>query len=567
MGDRASHFACKTQRSPPFRDFLRHWATARIDAAFTIQTSLPPRSGNCAVKPTFLMLVTRLAVAVVALAAGQANSEPVAQRDAFEAAHGPNYSVRELIETAGTDALLAKARHSNLDELIRLVTLLRWNAIAIDTSGLDHMPVRPGESRIFGQQLGPHRASRAMAIVHIAIFDAMNAIDRRYQSYSNIPKADSRASTEAAIAQAAHDSLIALYPSQAPRLDAQLQLDLAQIRRGSAKTLGIALGKATAQAIVAARNGDGSEHPEMLMDEDYIPGDMPGIWRQDPISLIPVALGARWSETRPFTIPAADEFRVPPPPPMGSAEYTAAYHEVVAVGGDGIITPTLRSPEQTHIGIFWAYDGTPTLCAPPRMYNQVTVQIAVQQRTSAIDLARLLALVNTAMADTGISAWESKYHYGFWRPIAGLREADVGTGPTGLGDGNPDTHGYANFVPLGAPASNLAGPNFTPPFPAYPSGHAAFGGALFQTLRRFYGRDDIPFYFISDEFNGSTRDSQGNLRPFRPRFFDNFAEAEEENGQSRIYLGIHWSFDKTAGITQGRQVADYVFQHAFQPLP
>src|SRR5262249_39280204 len=150
----------------------------------------------------------------------------------------------------------------------------------------------------------------------------------------------------------------------------------------------------------------------------------------------------------------------------------------------------------------WAYDGTPSLCAPPRLYNQITVKIAEQRHSNFVELARLLALVNTAMADAGIAIWESKYFYLFWRPITGIRESDVGTGPTKLGDANPATHGDPPFSPLGAPATNLQGPNFPPPFPAYPSGHAGFGGALFQTLRRFYGTDRIAFTFVSDELNG-----------------------------------------------------------------
>jgi hypothetical protein len=121
-------------------------------------------------------------------------------------------------------------------------------------------------------------------------------------------------------------------------------------------------------------------------------------------------------------------------------------------------------------------------------------------------------------------------------------------------------------MPLGAPASNLAGPNFTPPFPAYPSGHAGFGAALFEVLRNFYGADDVEFTFVSDEYNGVTLDNEGNVRPLRPRTFATFSEAEEENGQSRIYLGIHWSFDKTEGIALGREVGDYVFENLFLPV-
>jgi hypothetical protein len=195
------------------------------------------------------------------------------------------------------------------------------------------------------------------------------------------------------------------------------------------------------------------------------------------------------------------------------------------------------------------------------------VHIADQLGTSrnVIEFSRLLALVNVAMADAGIAVWESKYFYQYWRPVTGIRESDPGTGPTGAGDGNPDTMGDPNFSPLGAPASNLTGPNFTPPFPSYPSGHAGFGGALFETLRKFYCTDHIEFSFMSDEFNGVTRDNGGNVRPLVVRNFRSLSEAEEENGQSRIYLGIHWAFDKTEGIAQGRRVADYVFANAFTP--
>jgi hypothetical protein len=241
-----------------------------------------------------------------------------------------------------------------------------------------------------------------------------------------------------------------------------------------------------------------------------------------------------------------------------------AFDEVKRLGGDGVTTPTARSAEQTEIGVYWAYDGTPSMCAPPRLYNQIAAQIAGQMNSNHVETARLLALVNVAMADAAIAIWESKYFYQFWRPVTGIRESDPGTGPTGIGDGNSATTGDLSFSPLGAPASNLNGPNFTPPFPAYPSGHAGFGGALFQVLRQFFGTDDISFTFVSDEFNGVTRDHQGNVRPLIPRSFTSLSQAEEENGQSRIYLGIHWSFDKSEGIALGRHVADEVFDNAFQ---
>jgi hypothetical protein len=302
------------------------------------------------------------------------------------------------------------------------------------------------------------------------------------------------------------------------------------------------------------------------MGIDFITSDEPGKWRQDPVSQIPIALGAYWGAVTPFVLESGDQFRVPPPPVMSSPEYATAFDEVKRLGGDGVVTPTERTADQTMAGIYWAYDGTPSLCAPPRLYNQIAVQIAGQRRSDVVELARLLALVNAAMADAGIAIWESKYYYLFWRPVTGIREADQGTGPTGAGDGNPETHGDLTFMPLGAPASNLTGPNFTPPFPAYPSGHAGFGGALFQTLRNFFKTDHIHFTFVSDEFNGETEDNTGSVRPLIPRSFASLSQAEEENGQSRIYLGIHWAFDKTEAIAQGRKVANYVFQHAFVRL-
>jgi PAP2 superfamily len=436
--------------------------------------------------------------------------------------------------------------------------VMHWNEVTVDASGLDHAPVAAGEPRVFGEQLGPARASRAMAIVHIAVFEAINAVRGHYRSYVGLPHAMPGTSPEVAIAQAAHDTLSALFPSQQATFAAQLAHDLDAEKNAWRRALGVDLGRRAAAAILAMRAGDGSAHRELRLGNgpgEYATSSDPGKWRQDPVSMVPIALGARWDEVEPFVMMNARQFRVPLPPGLASPEYALAYDEVQRLGGDGIHTPTQRTPEQSEIGIFWAYDGTPSLCAPPRLYNQIAMKIATDRNTDVVDLARLLALVNTAMADAAIAIWESKYFYEFWRPVTGIRK----------NDGNPWTAADAGFMPMGAPASNLTGPNFTPPFPAYPSGHAGFGGALFQTLRRFFGTDAIAFSFVSDEFNGITVDNDGNVRRRIQRTFRTLSEAEEENGQSRIYLGIHWSFDKREGILQGRRVADYVFEHAFQP--
>lgn len=197
------------------------------------------------------------------------------------------------------------------------------------------------------------------------------------------------------------------------------------------------------------------------------------------------------------------------------------------------------------------------------MFNQIAVHVAAQLGSGGLELARLLALVNVGMADAAIACWGEKYAYQYWRPVTAIREADPRTGPTGAGDHNPLTRGDPDFTPLGAPASNTQGlPNFTPPFPAYASRHAT---PFFQTLRRFFRTDAVAFTFVSDELNGRTRDVNGAVRPLAPRSFSSFSEAEREAAMSRIWLGVHWSFDATQGIAVGRRVADHVLAGALRP--
>jgi len=433
-----------------------------------------------------------------------------------------------------------------------------WSDIALDANALDHARSAPNGP----EQLGPLRTARALAIVHIAIFDAVNAIAGGYRGYTRLGHVTDLVSVDAAVVQAAHDTLAALFPSQAMSFDMQLAEELSRIRDGRAKRNGVDLGGRAAAAILALRASDGSQHLEELFGTEYLPAAGANKWRQDPISDIPIALGSRWSElVAPFVLTSADQFPIPPPPAAGSPEFIAAFDEVknyggcgsdpaaCAVGFDGFVTPTIRTSEQTQIGIYWGYDGTPGLGTPPRLYNQIAVQIAEQKGSSGLELARLLALINVAIADAGLAAWKAKYDYEFARPITAIREA-----------------GFPTWTPLCAPASNKIGPNFTPPFPAYASGHATFGAALFQILRKFYHTDRIAFTFVSDEFNGVTMDNTGMPRPLLPRSFSSLSQAEEENGQSRIYLGIHWAFDKTEGIAQGRRVADYVLKNLFTPV-
>ena len=436
--------------------------------------------------------------------------------------------------------------------------LVRWNRIAIDASGRDHSQ---GGGR---EQLGPVRSARAIAIWAIATGDVAAAVSSEFQPFIPIAAAPN-ANLQAAIAQAGHDTLINIFKKQVPIFDAALAEDLASIPDGPEKDAGVALGKQTAVNAIAFCQNDGSEKTEPFVAPTYQPSQEAGFWRKDPLNPNQGIVGSTWSTVRPFVLESSNQFRLPPPPDMTSEEYATAYNDVKRIGGDGVVTPTERTLEQTSSAIFWAYDGTPSLCAPPRLYNQITVQIGLEQGLDVFQLSRLVSLVNVAMMDAGSASWDSKYYYNFWRPITGIRESDPGTGPKGAGDNNASTQGDTNWTPLGAPASNLSGKDFTPPFPSYPSGHATFGGALFQTMRLFFGTDDIPFTFVSDEFDGNTRDAFGNVRPLLPRSFRNLSEAEEENGQSRIYLGIHWEFDKTGGISQGEKVAQYVFDRIYRP--
>lgn len=228
------------------------------------------------------------------------------------------------------------------------------------------------------------------------------------------------------------------------------------------------------------------------------------------------------------------------------------FYEVTSLGGDGVISETVRDSWRTFVGNFWGYDGTPSLCAPPRLYLQITHEAARAVSLDVAETARLFSLVSLAMVDAGLASWDSKYHYSRERPVTAVRDSAAR-------DGNELTAADAEWEPLGAPATNSDGPRFTPPFPAYPSGHATFGAAVCGVMKRFFGTDSFNVTFVSDEYNGKSIENTGEVRPFVPRTFTSFSEIAEENGQSRMYLGIHWASDKTSGVEMGEQVASYVF--------
>jgi hypothetical protein len=414
--------------------------------------------------------------------------------------------------------------------------VLRWNALALDAVAVDHVGAF--------EQAGPGRSARALAIAHAAIYDALLELP-------------AKASASAAVAAAGHAALIALYPAQQAAFDAALEGDLGALQPGVRQRTGVRAGVRAARRVLRERAHDGWDE-----EAAWTPSALPGRHREDPLHAGQGFLDPNWGSVAPFVLESGDQLRPPPPPDLSTAAYAAAYDEVKRLGGDGVTTPTERSAEQTEIGIFWGYDGTPGLGTPPRLYNQIARAIAQQQGNDVAENARLFLLVNLALADAGIACWEAKYHYDFWRPVLGVREADPGTGPSGLGDANPATVGDTVWTPLGAPASNASGTNFTPSFPAYPSGHATFGAALFRIIERFYGTDAIAFEFVSDEMNGSTTDWAGIVRPRAPRSFSALSDAAWENAVSRIYLGIHWAFDATEGVALGEAVADFVYDNA-----
>jgi hypothetical protein len=466
--------------------------------------------------------------------------------------------------------------------------VLYWNTVALDATAFDHTPqppsVEPGPApppHVI-DQIGPARTSRALAIVHIAMLEAINFTAGKYVSYRDIrgqianlsgfpvttPPAD--VSTRHAIAFAAYTTLSELYPNQHDNLDRMLLLNLTSIQEPvNRASTGTAIGEAAARAILTERRRDRSELPDppaaTFQNSD------PSLWKMDPLNADPnVALGANWRYVRPFVLTSPEQFRPPQPPAMDSQEYKDAFDEVFRLGGDpnaGKTNPpgnldrrptkTDRTADQEFVGKFWAYDATPLLCAPPRLYNMVATSLALHEKAgtlpTALELARYLAVVNVAMADAGISAWEAKYYYLYPRPVTAIRASSSAN---------------AFWTPLGAPVTNGAAGrlNFTPPFPAYPSGHAVFGGTVFQVFRNYWG-DAVPFEFVSDEYNGKNRDPGADKpRPFKPQEFKSFTEAEAANAQSRIYLGIHWHFDAKRGIEQGNKVGDLVAKNLYQEV-
>jgi hypothetical protein len=431
--------------------------------------------------------------------------------------------------------------------------ILLWNKIALEADRISHTNGQ-------GEQMGPTLSSRALAIVHLGMYDAFAGITNnpaqlpRYISNPPSPGGATPEALSAAVAAAAYTTLVALYPSQKPFFDGIFEGEADPA--SPAHAFGIAVG----QAILADRAMDPGA------GGDYKPSPLPGKHRPDPDNAGQGFYSPLYgAASKGFGITARHELAAPP---FGDNTYVDALREVRGKGIAPELTGTLpanldkRTPDETVVAIYWGYDGVSQIGTPPRQHNQIIRKVAIAQNNTPAKNARLFAFVNVAMADAGILAWDQKYIHNFWRPVVGIREHDDSFGPAApQADNDINNDADPQWLPLGAQNTNRVGSkNFTPPFPSYPSGHATFGAAAFHVTRLFYGqggtldgtggnalKKDTLFNgldFVSDEFNGVSVDVRGTVRPrHRRNFPDGLWNMILEISLSRVYLGVHWVFD------------------------
>ena len=371
----------------------------------------------------------------------------------------------------------------------------------------------------------PPMAGRAMAMVHVAIFDAVEGIAGGYTPYAANEGAPPGASPEAAATAAGHQVLISLFPDQRAALDIALASSLAKIPEGGPKRSGILWGRSVADRLLAVR---ASDHSTEGVDYNSPVGS--SWWMRTPPTFSEPAL-PHWAFVKPWAMTSGSQFRQGAPPPIGCPEYAEAFREIQEFGG---ADSEARTEEQTAIARFWA-DGVGTV-TPPGHWMLIAQGISQQRHLTLIENARLFALLGIAVADAAVVSWDHKYYYNFWRPITAVQNAEK--------DGNPETEVDPAWKPL----------ILTPPFPTYTSGHSTFSAAAATILELFFGSDPIPFTTTSDGLPGIQRS------------FNNFWQAAEEAGQSRIYGGIHFQFDNQAGLASGRALAGYVFTNFLLPV-
>jgi len=370
-----------------------------------------------------------------------------------------------------------------------------------------------------GAQSATVHSTRSFAIMHAAIYDAVNAIDRKHKPYLvTVAEVSPNASQEAAAAAAAHEILIGLYPAFKMSLDAELRQSLAQIVDGKDKTDGIAMGLAVADRILALRNNDGSNAQPI----PYVFGTAPGDYQSTPPNFPPQPQFTHWSHVTPFALNRANQFRPGPPPKLTSDAYSDAFNQIESLG---IENSTTATADEALTGRFW--NG-----AIQNYWNEITQTTSQAHNLTTAQNARLFALLNLSLADGVIAFYDAKYTYNFWRPVTAIRAANT--------DDNPETLANPGWLPEAGK---------TAPDPSYPGAHAVLSAAAAEVLRSFFGRDRFDFEVTSEVLPGVVRSFAG------------FSAAAEEATLSRIFAGQHFRFDLTTGSRLGREVADSVIDN------
>jgi hypothetical protein len=397
------------------------------------------------------------------------------------------------------------ARRLAAPSLAQADTVVEWNVNA--ANALFVTAAQPP------QQSVPH-----LAMVHGAVYDAVNAIDGGHEGYLISSRlATPSDSKEAAAATAAYRVLLNIVPAQQATLDALYAASLAAIPDGSSKTRGIAVGEAAAAAMIAARTDDGRFGPFR-----FAVGTAPGVWR--PVLPAFVNDPNAWlKDVKPFLIQSSSQFRSKEPLALTSRRYAREFAEVKSRGSD---TSTTRTADQTLAARYWAEN-------PPATWSRIFRILSAQEGLSIVENARLYAMLYTSAADALISIWDAKAHFSFWRPITAIREADT--------DGNPATEADAGWLPLI--------PN--PPYPEHPSGHLGLSGSIVATLRQFFHTDEMAW---TDTNNAGLT-----------RSFTRFSQAIKEIIDARVWSGIHFRIADQQGARIGRQVARWRQRHFFRP--